>query len=351
MSNPLEEIERLRLESQGAIQAADSLSALEAVHLRFLGRKDGALTQILRQLPALTPEQKRETGRLANELKVFIEATLETKKSALKDEELTKTLSSGGADLTLPGAPFLRGKPHPLRQTMDHIVSVFTSIGFHVAEGPEVETDFNNFTALNHPPDHPARDAHDTFYVKDLKDKEGKPLLLRTHTSPVQIRYMQTHKPPLYIVAPGRVFRHEAVDATHSFVFHQVEGLAIDTDLSMADLKGVLTLFAQRVFDAKTRVRLRPTFFPFVEPGVQVDISCTICKGEGACRVCKGTGWIELLGAGLVHPNVLRAVGYDPEKVSGYAFGIGVERVAMFRCGVDDMRLFYENDLRFLKQF
>jgi len=350
MASPLEDLARYRAESEAEIAQAQGLADVDALRIKYLGRSDGLLTRILRALPGLPPEQKKEVGRQGNELRVFIEESLASKTAGFKEQELNKSLSAATVDLTLPGAPVPAGKIHPLTRVMDEITGVFARLGFEVLEGPEVETDFFNFTALNHPPDHPARDAHDTFYVKDLKDGDNLPLLLRTHTSPVQIRTMKERKPPLYMVAPGRVFRHEAVDATHSFVFHQVEGLAVDKDVSMADLKGALALFAKHLFGAKTAVRLRPSYFPFVEPGCQVDITCTLCQGKG-CRVCKNVGWIELLGAGMVHPNVFRAVGYDPEKVSGFAFGIGVERVAMFKYGVDDMRLFYENDVRFLNQF
>ncbi len=346
----LDDIETIKTESLKEVSTVDNLESLESLRLRFLGRKDGHISKVLQLLPTLNPDEKKQVGRQANEVKRALEACIEDKKRLLEDASLNQSLSQSALDLTLPDRSAFRGKLHPVTQTMDDIVSVFSRLGFNLAEGPEVETDFNNFTALNHPPDHPARDAHDTFYVKDLRDASGAPFLLRTHTSPVQIRYMKSHQPPLYIVAPGRVFRHEAVDATHSFVFHQVEGLAVDKDISMADLKGMLGLFAQHLFGSKARIRFRPSFFPFVEPGIEVDISCTLCDQKG-CRVCKQSGWIEMLGAGLVHPHVLRGVGYNPDQVSGYAFGIGVERVAMFKYGVDDMRLFYENDIRFLKQF
>jgi phenylalanyl-tRNA synthetase alpha chain len=348
MIPPVNDLNKIREESLDEAARAASAEAVEAVRLKYLGRKDGLLTKLLQTLPSLPPEKRKDVGRLANEAKRALEEALESKTKFLEGEKLARSLSQRAEDLTLPGTPLARGGLHPLTKVQDEIVGVFQRLGFNVAEGPEVETDFHNFTALNHPPDHPARDAHDTFYLKSHKDEAGLPLLLRTHTSPVQIRYMKTHKPPLYIVVPGRVFRHEAVDATHSFVFHQVEGLAVDAGISLADLKGALTLFARELFGAAARVRFRPSYFPFVEPGLEVDISCSFC-GEKGCRLCKNSGWVEMLGAGLVHPNVLRGVGLDPEKVSGYAFGIGVERVAMFKYGVDDMRLFFENDLRFLR--
>lgn len=353
MTSLLEQLDALQAESLSEAEGISTPDALESFRLKYLGRKDGRLTVLLAALPGLSPEERRDVGRRANALKNALEEAIQNRRKALDDARLTAALTRAPLDLTLPGDPLVRGGLHPLTRVQEEIVDIFVRLGFSVAEGPEVETDDNNFTALNHPPDHPARDAHDTFYLKDYKDADGRPLLLRTHTSPVQIRWMRSHRPPVYIVAPGRVFRHENVDATHSYVFHQVEGLAVDTDLSLGDLKGVLTLFAQRLFGGAgtaVRTRFRPSFFPFVEPGLEMDISCTLC-GQKGCRVCKGTGWVEMLGSGLVHPNVLRAAGYDAEKLSGWAFGIGVERVAMFKYGVDDMRLFYENDVRFLGAF
>ena len=353
MSTLLEQLDALTAESLAEASKLADVEALDAYRLKYLGRKDGLLSRILTALPGLVGDEKREVGKRANALKTAIEASITRRRQALDDARITSELSKSKVDLSLPGTPMPRGGLHPLTRVMEEITGVFLRLGFSVAEGPEVETDDNNFTALNHPPDHPARDSHDTFYLKDFTDEAGRPLLLRTHTSPVQIRYMRSHKPPVYIVAPGRVFRHENVDATHSYVFHQVEGLAVDTDISVADLKGVLTLFAERLFGgqgAVVKTRFRPSFFPFVEPGLEMDISCTLC-GQKGCRVCKGTGWVEMLGSGLVHPNVLRAAGCDPDKYSGWAFGIGVERVAMFKYGVDDMRLFYENDIRFLENF
>lgn len=353
MSSLLDQLDALKAESLLEADGLTTPESLDAFRLKYLGRKEGRLTTLLSALPSLSPEERREVGRRANELKALLEDAVQGRRKALDDARLTADLSRSSIDLSLPGSPLLRGGLHPLTRVQDEIVDVFVRLGFAVAEGPEVETDDNNFTALNHPPDHPARDSHDTFYVKDVRDEGGLPLLLRTHTSPVQIRWMRSHSPPVYIVAPGRVFRHENVDATHSYVFHQVEGLAVDTALSLGDLKGVLTLFARRLFGGsgtEVRTRFRPSFFPFVEPGLEMDISCTLC-GQKGCRVCKGTGWVEMLGSGLVHPQVLRAAGYDPDRLSGWAFGIGVERVAMFKYGVDDMRLFYENDVRFLERF
>lgn len=353
MSALLDQLNTLKITSLAEAESLADSDALEVFRLKYLGRKEGALTKILAALPGLTGEEKRDVGRHANELKNAIEAAVTRRRRVLDDLRINAELTKFKLDLSLPGTPVLRGGLHPLTQVMEEITGVFLRLGFTVAEGPEVETDDNNFTFLNHPPDHPARDSHDTFYLKDYSDGAGRPLLLRTHTSPVQIRHMQTHKPPVYIVAPGRVFRHENVDATHSYVFHQVEGLAVDTAISVANLKGILTLFAERLFGdrgVKVKTRFRPSFFPFVEPGLEMDISCTLCSQKG-CRVCKHTGWVEMLGSGLVHPNVLRSVGCDPDTYSGWAFGIGVERVAMFKYGVDDMRLFYENDIRFLENF
>jgi phenylalanyl-tRNA synthetase alpha chain len=353
MSTLLEQLDVLSAESLAEAEALADEEALEAYRLKYLGRKDGRLTKILSVLSSLSGEEKRDVGKRANLLKVAIEASISRRRRSIDDARITAKLSQSKIDLSLPGTPVVRGGLHPLTRVMEEISDVFIRLGFSVAEGPEIETDDNNFTALNHPPDHPARDSHDTFYLKEFTDDAGRPLLLRTHTSPVQIRYMRNHTPPVYIVAPGRVFRHENVDATHSYVFHQVEGLAVDTDVSVADLKGVLTLFAERLFGGQgtvVKTRFRPSFFPFVEPGLEMDISCTLC-GQKGCRVCKGTGWVEMLGSGLVHPNVLRAAGCDPDKYSGWAFGIGVERVAMFKYGVSDMRLFYENDIRFLENF
>lgn len=353
MSALVEQLDALRAESLAEAEALADLEALESFRLKYLGRKDGRLTRILASLPGLVGEEKRDVGKSANALKIELEGVLSRRRKMFEDVRINTKLSQSKIDLSLPGTPVLRGGLHPLTRVMEEITDVFLRLGFSVAEGPEVETDDNNFSSLNHPPDHPARDSHDTFYMKDVTDEAGRPQLLRTHTSPVQIRHMLCHPPPVYIVAPGRVFRHENVDATHSYVFHQVEGLAVDTDISVADLKGVLTLFAKRLFGnggVQVKTRFRPSFFPFVEPGLEMDISCTLC-GQKGCRVCKMTGWVEMLGSGLVHPNVLRGVGCDPEKYSGWAFGIGVERVAMFKYGVDDMRFFYENDLRFLEMF
>src|SRR5262245_3893399 len=315
---------------------------LEQVRVRYLGKK-GLLTQLLRAMPALPPAERPIVGREANEAKAEIEAELERRRLALQSAERQARLAADRIDLSLPGRRMAPGSAHPLSQALDEIIDVFVGLGFQVVEGPEVETDYYNFEALNIPKDHPARDMQDTFYVSDE-------ILLRTHTSPMQIRTMERMRPPVRIIVPGRVYRRDALDMSHSPVFHQVEGLAVDRDISMGDLRGTLELFARELFGADSRIRFRPSFFPFTEPSAEVDVLCFACKGAG-CRLCKGSGWLEILGSGMVHPQVLRTVGYDPEEWTGWAFGMGVERVAMLRYGIEDIRLFYENDLRFLEQF
>lgn len=336
-------LNRLQQESKRLISQAQDAQALESLRIQYLGRK-GELTLLLRSLGDLPPDKKKELGQQANLLKSELEQLLEEKASALKKSQQQSALSKT-RDLSLPGRTFALGTVHPLTTVTWEILEIFESLGFQRAEGPEVELEAYNFEALNFPKEHPSRDAQDTFYLKDFPDR-----LLRTHTSPVQIRTMKSYQPPLRIVAPGRVYRHEAIDATHSAVFHQVEGFAVDPDVTFADLKGILTIFAQRMFGPHQATRFRPSFFPFTEPSAEVDVRCFGCGGKG-CRICKGSGWIELMGAGLIHPNVFQAVGYDPESISGYAFGMGVERIAMLRYGVTDMRMFYENDMRFLEQF
>ncbi len=320
---------------------AQTSQALEEIRVRYLGKK-GLLTQLLRTLSALPPAERREVGQDANEAKDRIEATLRERLTALRAEERRRALLTGGPDLTLPGRRPLWGRLHPLTKVLDEIIEIFVGLGFAVAEGPEVESDFYNFEALNLPKDHPARDMQDTFYLTDE-------VLLRTHTSPVQIRTMRAQRPPVRIIAPGKVYRRDA-DITHSPMFHQVEGLAVDRQVSMGDLKGTLELFAREMFGPESRIRFRPSFFPFTEPSAEVDVVCFLCRGDG-CKVCKLSGWLEILGSGMVHPEVLRRVGYDPEEVTGFAFGMGVERIAMLKYGIDDIRLFFENDLRFLTQF
>jgi phenylalanyl-tRNA synthetase alpha chain len=323
------------------IERAATRRDLEEARVRYLGKK-GALTRLLRALPDLPAAERPAVGREANLAKAEIESVLEARLASLERLERRARLAADRPDLTLPGRRVVPGGLHPLTRVHDEIVDVFTGMGFAVAEGPEVELDYYNFEALNIPKDHPARDMQDTFYV-------GGEILLRTHTSPVQIRTMERQKPPVRIIVPGRVYRRDA-DITHSPVFHQVEGLAVDRGISMGDLKGTLELFARELFGADSRIRFRPSFFPFTEPSAEVDVLCFLCKG-GGCRVCKASGWLEILGSGMVHPRILRAMGYDTEEVTGWAFGMGIERVAMLRYGIDDIRLFYENDLRFLSQF
>lgn len=357
---PESDLGNLKAEALQRIQSASTTAELEDIRIHYLGRK-GALTLVLRSLGEIPPEQRRQLGPQANSLKELLERSLEGRKQTLEKGEMGVRLKGQSVDITLPAGSRRAAPAHPLTQVNDEIVSIFTELGFGVADGPEIETDYFNFTALNIPPDHPARDMQDTFYIghrtqnighrtQNIEHSNGERLLLRTHTSPVQIRVMQKRKPPLRIIAPGRVFRHEATDASHSAIFHQVEGLAVEENLGMADLKGVLAHFARRMFGPESHIKFRPSYFPFVEPGVEMLVSCIFCKGSG-CRVCKSAGWLELLGAGMVHPNVLKEVGCNAKKWGGFAFGMGVERIAMLKFGINDIRLFYENDLRFLEQF
>jgi phenylalanyl-tRNA synthetase alpha chain len=319
-------------------EAADP-EALEALRVKYLGRK-GALTQVLRGLKDLDPETRRQVGAAANLAKESLEAVLAEAFTALK-EAAARALAPA-IDVTLPGRRGPLGRLHPLTRVMEEICDIFLHLGFEAVTGPEVELDWYNFEALNIPPDHPARDMQDTFYFNDK-------VLLRTHTSPMQIRVMEKRQPPVRIIAPGKVYRRDS-DMTHSPMFHQVEGLLVDRGVTFADLKGVLTEFVHQMFGPEVSLRFRPSYFPFTEPSAEIDIACVICRGEG-CRVCKITGWLEVLGAGMVHPAVFEAVGYDPEEFTGFAFGLGVERLAMLKYGIDDIRLFFDNDLRFLKQF
>jgi phenylalanyl-tRNA synthetase alpha chain len=328
-------------EARGAAVAARSAAELEQLRVRFLGRQ-GELTQLLRSLGKLPPDERPLVGAAANEAKRELEALLDARLAEARDAERARERRQQRLDLTLPGRRPPLGAVHPLTRIHDEIVTIFVGLGFSVAEGPEIETDYYNFEALNFPPDHPARDMQDTFFLSVDR-------LLRTHTSPVQIRTMQAQRPPVRIICPGTVYRRDA-DITHSPMFTQVEGLAVDRHVTMADLKGTLELFAREMFGPRSRIRFRPSFFPFTEPSAEVDVICFLCGGEG-CRVCKQSGWLEILGSGMVHPRVLRNVGYDPEEVTGWAFGMGIERIAMLKYGIDDIRLFFENDLRFLRQF
>jgi phenylalanyl-tRNA synthetase alpha chain len=335
-------VDAIAREARDAAAAAQSSAELEQVRVRFLGRQ-GVLTQLLRSLGTLAPEERPLVGAAANEAKRELEALLEERLTRALDAERQARRARERLDLTLPGRRPPRGALHPLTRVHDEIVAIFAGLGFSVVEGPEVETDYYNFEALNIPRDHPARDMQDTFYVSEST-------LLRTHTSPVQIRAMLAQKPPVRIIVPGKVFRRDVVDASHSPMFHQVEGLAVDREITMGDLKGTLELFAREMFGQTSRVRFRPSFFPFTEPSAEMDVLCFVCHGAG-CRLCKQGGWLEILGSGMVHPRVLANVGYDPEEVTGWAFGMGIERIAMLKYGIDDLRLFFDNDLRFLRQF
>ena len=316
----------------------EDLDSIEKIRVKYLGKK-GCLQTLFREIPQLKLEERREAGKLLNELKTEIAGKL----SSLREEILRKAGKERVFDYTLPPLEPDIGRLHPVSLTMREIIKIFREIGFSVEFGPEVESDYNNFQALNFPDDHPARDMQDTFYISDT-------VLLRTHTSPIQIRVMKSKEPPIRILAPGRVFRNEAINARSYCVFHQIEGLYVDKGVTFSELKGVLEYFAYRFFGGDVKLRFRPSFFPFTEPSAEVDISCFICGGKG-CRVCKGTGWLEILGCGMVDPNVLSEVGIDPEEYSGYAFGMGPERIAMLKYGIDDIRLFYECDVRFCRQF
>ncbi len=352
-------IEELQREAERAIDAAGDSEALEATRIRFLGRK-AELPNLLRTVAQLAPEERAATGKAANAARQALEQAIDRKAQALATAELEQRLIQDRVDVTLPADPLPAiGRLHLITATRREIEDVFVGLGFNVAEGPEVETVYYNFDALNHAPTHPSRLMTDTFYIKpahDIFDPESR--LLRVHTSPMQIRAMQQQPPPIYVIVPGRVYRPDS-DATHTPQFHQIEGLAVDTDITLADLKGTLLTFARAVFGEEREVRLRPHFFPFTEPSVEVDVSCFNCvdgiTAEGErCPLCKGTAWIEILGAGMVDPNVFAHVlehGYDPEKVRGFAFGMGIERIAMLKHGVPDLRLFYDNDVRFLEQF
>jgi phenylalanyl-tRNA synthetase alpha chain len=349
----IEQIEQLRTEAEAAIAAAPSTTALEELRVKYLGRK-AELPNLLRGVAQLAPEERGTVGRAANQARQALEQLIETRTQEVEAGELDARLATDRVDVTLPGEPPQPiGRLHLLTATWRELEDVFVGLGFTVVEGPEVETVHYNFDALNHSPTHPARDRTDTFYVAD-------DVVLRTHTSPMQIRAMEAHPPPLYVVIPGRTYRRDQIDATHSPMFHQVEGLAVDEDITLADLKGTLLAFARAIFGEERDVRLRPHFFPFTEPSVEVDVSCFQCNGTGylkdgsRCNICKGEGWIEILGAGEVDPNVYAYVDddrYDPEKVQGFAWGLGIERVAMLKHGVTDLRVFFDNDLRLLEQF
>jgi phenylalanyl-tRNA synthetase alpha chain len=345
----LEKLEELRSRSVAELDGIGTPGELEAWRVRYLGKKS-ALTQILRGLAALSLEERRGVGARANEVKGFFETCWEQKKKSLEEAEVSQSLERGHIDVTLPGRPVPLGRLHPTTQVLREVCEIFLAMGFQVVEGPEVEWDYYNFEALNIPKDHPARDMWATLWVDSETEGGERRKLLRTHTSPMQIRVMEKTRPPIRVLMPGKAYRYEATDATHESMFYQIEGLAVDEGITLADLKGTLYHFAQRLFGAERRVRFRCDYFPFVEPGVEMAIDCFVCQGSG-CRLCSHTGWIELLGAGMVHPEVLERVGYDPDVYTGFAFGMGIERIPMLRHGIDDIRLFYANDLRFLRQF
>ncbi|WZL74504.1 phenylalanine--tRNA ligase subunit alpha [Clostridiaceae bacterium 35-E11] len=339
MKDKLQQIQNL---AETAIHEAKSMQELEEIRVKYLGKK-GELTQVLRGMGALSAEERPVVGKIANDVREKIETLLENEKTQVKQREKNERLAKETIDVTMPGKIKAVGHKHPLTLALDEIKEIFIGMGFKIAEGPEVETVYHNFDALNAPKNHPARDLTDTFYIND-------DILLRTQTSPVQIRTMKKMKPPIRIISPGRCFRSDALDATHSPMFHQIEGLVVDKHITLADLKGTLDLFAKQLFGIGTKTKFRPHHFPFTEPSAEVDVTCFKCQGEG-CRVCKGSGWIEILGAGMVHPNVLRECGIDPEVYSGFAFGMGLDRITMLRYEIDDIRLFFENDMRFIQQF
>lgn len=338
MKDKIDELKRAAL---AAVAAAETSAELGDIKVRFLG-KSGEITSLMKGLGALSKEERPEAGKVLNMARTEIENAIESKlESALRREKEAR-LAAEAVDVTLPANTAKRGTLHPITQVREEIVNVFLGMGFSVAEGPEIESDLFNFQLLNVPKDHPARDMQDTFYVNDS-------YVLRTHTSPMQARIMTTEKPPIRVVIPGRVYRSDD-DASHSPIFHQIEGLAVDRHITMGDLQGCLEAFAQKLFSPSTKIRLRPSYFPFTEPSVEVDVTCAICGGKG-CRVCKGTGWVEILGAGIVNPSVLVMCGISPDEYSGFAFGLGLERIAMIKYGIPNIKLFYENDMRFLKQF
>lgn len=346
--------EKIReIEAQALAEIASApgdAGAIDALRVKYLGRK-GVITELFKKMAELPAAEKPEAGQLLNVLKNTVTKTLDEKLSSVSE---TTDTSGEKIDVTLPGITAPSGHIHPIMKTIGEICDIFISLGFMVVEGPEIETEHYNFETLNIPLEHPSRDAFDTFY---LKSKNGKHLL-RSHTSPVQTRFMEKHKPPFSIIVPGKVFRPDATDASHSFMFHQIEGLAVSDRIKFSDLKGVLSIFAKQMFGKGTRMRFRPSFFPFTEPSAEVDISCILCSGPNAgqapgsrCSLCGGKGWLEILGAGMVNPKVFEAVGYNPKKVTGFAFGMGVERITILKYGITDIRMFFENDMRFLKQF
>ena len=337
-----QKLEQIQQSAEAAISQAQSMDELEQIRVRFLGKK-GELTSVLRGMGELSAEERPLVGKIANEVREAIESLLEQAVNGVKAIEKNARLVKETIDVTMPGKELELGHKHPLTRVLDEIKGIFMGMGFKIAEGPEVDMVYYNFDALNAPKNHPSRDLSDTFYITD-------DILLRTQTSTVQIRTMEKMKPPIRIISPGRCFRRDTPDATHSPMFHQIEGLVVDKNITMADLKGTLDVFAKQLFGVGTKTKFRPHYFPFTEPSAEVDVTCFKCQGSG-CRVCKGSGWIEILGAGMVHPNVLKICGIDPEEYSGFAFGMGLDRIAMLSLGIDDIRLFFENDMRFINQF
>lgn len=337
-----DDIARLREQFSRELSAAQNPKDLEEVRNQYLGRKRGAITALLKDIPKLPVEERGQAGKFINEFKQFAEEQLAAREAQFQSPERTHV------DWTLPGIQYSPGAAHPLTIVRRRIEDIFREMGYAIMDGPEIENDFHNFGALNFPPDHPARDMQDTLFVDRKEGSEH--LLLRTHTSPVQIRTMLQYKPPVRILCPGRVYRKDEIDASHSPIFHQIEGLVVDEHITFADLKGTLLYFLQKLFAADVKLQFRPSFFPFTEPSAEVDVSCVSCKGQG-CNVCKGSGWIEILGSGMVHPNELEAVGYDSEKYTGFAFGCGIDRLAILMYNLPDIRLLYQSDIRFLSQF
>ncbi|KPK00363.1 MAG: hypothetical protein AMK71_08420 [Nitrospira bacterium SG8_35_4] len=337
----LNDIDSIKSSARTEIDKAQSLKEVQDLKVKYLGKK-GILTSKIKALGSVPQEERREYGRTLNQTKLFIEELLTGQEEKFRTSELDSSLRSQRIDVSIPGCRSPLGRLHPVTQVLEEIIAIFVSLGFTVEEGPEIELDFYNFEALNMPQDHPARDMQDTFYI-------GDDVVLRTHTSPVQVRTMEKNTPPMRVIAPGKVYRCDA-DVSHIPMFHQLEGFMVDKNIRMSDLKGVLELFVHRVFGPDTSIRLRPSFFPFTEPSAEIDISCVMCKGSG-CNVCSSTGWIEILGAGMINPRVYEMAGYDPDLYTGFAFGLGIERVAMLKYSINDIRLFMENDKRFLEQF
>jgi phenylalanyl-tRNA synthetase alpha chain len=337
-----EKLQSIKDSAVADLEKVTATTDIEAVRVKYLGKK-GELTSILRGMGSLSPEERPIVGKLANEVREALEELIDSKLESIKRDEKELKLKNEVIDITLPGRRSTIGKQHPLHLTLEGMKDIFISMGFSIEEGPEVEKDYYNFEALNIPKNHPARSEQDTFYINDN-------VVLRTQTSPVQIRVMEKEKPPIKMISPGKVYRSDAVDATHSPIFYQMEGLVVDKGITFADLKGTLEMFAKKMFGDKVKTKFRPHHFPFTEPSAEMDATCFVCSGDG-CRVCKGSGWIELLGCGMVHPQVLRNCGIDPEEYSGFAFGFGVDRMVMLKYGIDDIRLLYESDMRFLNQF